>query len=210
GAVNTSDAVRVGDFRGERARSTLDHRHRFVLSGTFDAPRRVGQWRLAPLIRFASGAPFNISLGGTDRNLDDVGNDRPIFGGDLKQLRARRPGAPPLDAELFNQFAAPVIGRGGTLPRNAGRGLNSFFFDLNIIREFRFGGEGRSVLLRPNVEIDNLLNHPSFSFGAEYINFAALDGHADPAERQTVMNEFLVPTRATRSRTLRVGLRLDF
>jgi hypothetical protein len=77
GVVNTSDALVAGDFRGERARSLLDRRHRFVFSGSFSLPRYVGGLTLSPIWRVASGAPFNISMGGVDRNLDDVSNDRP-------------------------------------------------------------------------------------------------------------------------------------
>jgi len=109
GVVNTSDALVPGDFRAERARSLLDRRHRFVFSGTFDL--RVLQ--LSPIWRVASGAPFNISIGGIDRNLDDVSNDRPNSAGDL-----------------------PPIGQVGNLPRNAGRGPGLFVFDLNVSREF--------------------------------------------------------------------------
>ncbi|HSK62237.1 MAG TPA: TonB-dependent receptor, partial [Pyrinomonadaceae bacterium] len=72
GVVNTSDALVPGDFRAERARSLLDRRHRFVFSGSFNLPRYVGGLTLSPIWRVASGAPFNISLGGVDRNLDDV------------------------------------------------------------------------------------------------------------------------------------------
>jgi hypothetical protein len=79
GVVNTSSALVVGDFRGERAAGLLDRRHRFALSGTLDTPRRLGAVRFATILRFATGAPFNLSLGGADRNLDDVGNDRPDF-----------------------------------------------------------------------------------------------------------------------------------
>lgn len=208
GSVNTSDALRVGDFRGERARSLLDRRHRFVLAGTFIAPRRAGGWVVSPVIRLASGAPFNISLGGDDRNLDDVGNDRPNFNGDVKLLHARKPSAPPLDPALLDRFRLPIIGQTGNLPRNAGRGPSFFLFDLNLTREFRFGRNKRT-LLRPNIEIDNVLNHPSFSFGSEYINFAALAPQADEAKRQALFNQFLVPTRTSRPRSLRLGLRLE-
>ncbi|HEU5460307.1 MAG TPA: TonB-dependent receptor, partial [Pyrinomonadaceae bacterium] len=69
GVVNTSDALVPGDFRAERARSLLDRRHRFVFSGTFNLPRLLGSIQLSPIWRVASGAPFNISLGGADRNL---------------------------------------------------------------------------------------------------------------------------------------------
>jgi Carboxypeptidase regulatory-like domain/TonB dependent receptor/TonB-dependent Receptor Plug Domain len=143
GVVNTSDAVVPGDFRGERARSLLDRRHRFVFSGTFDA--RVFQ--LSPIWRVASGAPFNISLGGVDRNLDDVSNDRPNV-----------------------DFSVPPIGQKGNLPRNAGRGPKLFVFDLNVTREVRLGG----LVLRPSIEFDNVLNKTVFSFGSEFIGASDL------------------------------------
>jgi len=144
GVVNTSDAIVPGDFRAERARSLLDRRHRFVFSGMFDL--RVLQ--LSPIWRVASGAPFNISLGGVDRNLDDVSNDRPNYSGDLG-------------------FSVPPIGQTGNLPRNAGRGPRLFVFDLNVTREIRLTERWR---LRPSVEFDNVLNKTVFSFGSEFID----------------------------------------
>lgn len=138
GIVNTSDALVPGDFRAERARSLLDRRHRFVFSGTFD----VRVFQLSPIWRVASGAPFNISIGGVDRNLDDVSNDRPNASGDL-----------------------PPIGQIGNLPRNAGRGPGLFVFDLNVTREIHLG----RVVVRPSVEFDNVLNKTVFSFGSEFI-----------------------------------------
>ena len=144
GVVNTSDALVPGDFRAERARSLLDRRHRFVFSGTFD----LWVFQLSPIWRVASGAPFNISIGGVDRNLDDVSNDRPNYAGDLRSL------------------SVPPIGQVGNLPRNAGHGPGLFVFDLNVSREFRI----KPVKLRLNVEFDNVLNKTVFSFGSEFIN----------------------------------------
>ena len=138
GVVNTSDALVPGDFRAERARSLLDRRHRFVFSGTLD----VRVFQLSPIWRVASGAPFNITIGGVDRNLDDVSNDRPNLG-----------------------FSVPPIGQAGTLPRNAGRGPGLFVFDLNVTREIRV----KRVVIRPSVEFDNVLNKTVFSFGSEFI-----------------------------------------
>src|SRR6185295_17212084 len=149
GIVNTSDALVPGDFRAERSRSLLDRRHRFVFSGTL----RVVGLQLSPIWRVASGAPFNISLGGIDRNLDDVSNDRPNYSGDLRLLR-------------IDGFSVPPIGQVGNLPRNAGRGAGLFVFDLNVTREIRMGG----VLIRPSVEFDNVLNKTVFSFGSEFID----------------------------------------
>lgn len=206
GIVNTSDALVVGDFRRERSRSLLDRRHRFVFSGTMDTPKWFGSLRLSPIVRVASGAPFNISIGGDDRNLDDVGNDRPIFTGDLQLLRFRQPGEP-LNPALLTAFSLPTIGQTGNLPRNAGRGPGFFIFDLNITREFRISEHMR---LRPVVEIDNVLNMTPPSFGTEFIDFNGLSPAATPAQRQAFLDTFLVPTRTLRPRQIRIGIRFDF
>jgi hypothetical protein len=206
GVVNTSSALRAGDFRGERARSLLDRRHRFVLSATLDAPRMLGRLKLASVLRAASGAPFNVSLGGDDRNLDDVGNDRPVFVGDAGIIRWRRPGSAP-DPRLLEAFKLPTIGRTGNLPRNAGLGPSLFTFDINVTREFRLSEHTR---LRPTVELDNVLNKTAYTFGAEFINFGALRPGASPEQQRAFADTFLVPTRTLRPRAVRVGLRLDF
>src|SRR2546423_137341 len=206
GIVNTSDALVVADFRRERARSLLDRRQRFVLSGTLDVPKLMGRLRFSPILRWASGAPFNISIGGADRNLDDVSNDRPNFTGDTHLLRARPPGVP-LDARVLAAFSLPTIGQTGNLPRNAAIGPNLFTFDLNITREFRLGEHFR---LRPVVEIDNVLNHTVFSFGSEFVDFNALSPAATLAQRQALLDSFLVTTRTLRPRIFRFGVRFDF
>jgi hypothetical protein len=194
GVVNTSDALVPGDFRAERARSLLDRRHRFVLSGTFGLPRYAGGLTLSPIWRVASGAPFNISIGGSDRNLDDVGNDRPNYSGDLRLLRWRRPGEP-VDPSIIAAFTLPPIGQPGNLPRNAGRGPGLFVFDLNVTREFQL----KRAKLRASVELDNVLNKTVFSFGSEFINLSSGS-----------LNSFLLATRTGRPRQLRLGLRAEF
>ena len=143
GVVNTSDALVPGDFRAERARSLLDRRHRFVFSGTFN----FGGFQLSPIWRVASGAPFNITIGGMDRNLDDVSNDRPNYS--------------------EGSFTVPPIGQSGNLPRNAGRGPGLFMLDLNVTKEIRVS---ERVLIKPSVEFDNVLNKTVFSFGSEFID----------------------------------------
>jgi hypothetical protein len=206
GIVNTSDALRPGDFRAERARSLLDRRHRFVFSGTLKTPHALGRLSLSPILRLGSSAPFNISIGGIDRNLDDVSNDRPIFTGDLRRIRARRTGEP-LSQSLIDAFALPTIGRTGNLPRNAGIGPGIFLLDLNVTREFRLKDR---VRLRPVIEMDNVLNKTVFSFGTEFINFSAFGPTATAEQRQAFLNSFLVPTRTLRQRQIRLGVRFDF
>ena len=194
GIVNTSDALVPGDFRGERARSLLDRRHRFVFSGTFNLSRWLGGLELSPIWRVASEAPFNISLGGVDRNLDDVSNDRPNYSGDLHLLHWRKPGDS-LNAAVLQAFSSPLIGQSGNLPRNAGRGPGLFVFDLNATRDFHI----RRAKLRASLEFDNILNKTVFSFGSEFINFNS--GSND---------SFLLATRTGRPRQLRIGLRAEF
>ena len=194
GIVNTSDALVPGDFRAERARSLLDRRHRFVLSGSFNLPRYFGGLTLSPIWRVGSEAPFNISLSGVDRNLDDVGNDRPNYSGDLRLLRWRKPGES-LDSSIIQSFSLPPLGQPGNLPRNAGRGPGLFVFDLNVTREFTIG----PLKFRSSCEFDNVLNKTVFSFGSEFINFNS--GSND---------SFLLATRTGRPRQLRVGLKVDF
>lgn len=206
GVVNTSSALRVGDFRGERARSLLDRRHRFVFSGTLQSPRILGSLRVSSILRVASGSPFNVSLGGVDRNLDDVSNDRPFFTGDLNLIRWRPPDQAP-DARILEAFRLPTIGQTGDLPRNAGRGPGLFAFDLNVTREFRLS---ERVRLRPVLEINNALNAAVHSFGAEFINFNALRPTATEEQRRAFIESFLAPTRTLRPRSIRLGVRLDF
>ncbi|HSE24491.1 MAG TPA: TonB-dependent receptor [Pyrinomonadaceae bacterium] len=205
GVVNTSDALVPADFRRERARSLVDRRHRFVLAGVFETPSILASLQFAPILRLASGAPFNISIGGSDRNLDDVGNDRPNFAGDLSHLKWRAPGSELSD--VLRSFSLPLIGRAGNLPRNAGIGPATFSFDLNVSREFRIG---ERVVLRPVVEFDNVLNKTVFSFGSEFVDFKALAPTATEELRQSFLESFLLATRTMRPRQIRLGLKIDF
>ena len=205
GLVNTSDALIAGDFRSERSRSLQDRRHRLAFSATIDTPKRLGL-RIAPVFRISSGAPFNIGLGGADRNLDDIGNDRPFFNGDLSTLTWRRPGQP-IDASILNQFTQPTIGQTGDMPRNAGTGPGQFIFDLSVSREIKLSDK---VRLRPVVEFNNVLNKTVFSFGSEFIDFSAFSPTSSAATKQAFLDTFLVPTRTQRPREIRLGVRLDF
>ena len=151
-------------------------------------------------------SPFNLGLGGEDRNLDDVGNDRPVFTGDIKTLKWRRPGQP-LDASILDQFILPTIGQTGNLPRNAGTGPGIFIFDLSVTREFKITDR---IKLRPIAEFDNVLNKTVFSFGSEFIDFTALGPNSSAVTKQAFLDSFLVATRTLRPRQIRLGLRLDF
>jgi Carboxypeptidase regulatory-like domain len=205
GIVNTSSAQTQGDFAAERSRSLLDRRHRFALSGLFDTPRWMGKLRFSPIFRFGSSAPFNLSNGGNtadDRNLDDVNTDRPNYSGDLDDITWRR-FTDPVNMTVINNLTLASIGRGGNLPRNAGKGPRQYIFDLNVSRQFNFT---EKIRLRPQVEFNNILNMTVFSFGSEFIDASIINGSPTQAD----LNNFLVPTRAYRPRQIRFGIRLDF
>jgi hypothetical protein len=205
GIVNTSSAQVVGDFSGEYSRSLLDRRHRIAFSGTFDTPNWLGGLRFSPLFRFGSSAPFNISVGGNDRNLDDVGNDRPDFNGNLSDINWRRFGTA-FPTGLSSQFSQPVIGSPGNLPRNAGNGPRYYIFDLNVSRQFKFS---ERFILRPSVEFGNILNMTVFGFGSNFINFDGLNS-SNAITRRNAEDQFLAPTRTYRPRQIRLGLRFEF
>lgn len=205
GLNNTANAEVNGDFGREWARSLQDRRHRFALSGTFDTPQWFGKLRFAPLLRVGSAARFNLGYG-VDRNLNDVSTDRPNFTGNIGDIKFRDPGTP-FPAELAAQFSLPPIGaKSGTLSRNAGIGPNLFVFDMSVTREWRFKERFR---LRPIIEFGNILNATVFSFGSEFINFNALGTSPTLAQRTNYQN-FLIPTRTFRQRTIRLGVRFDF
>jgi len=205
GVVNTSDAVVAADFQREFVYGLQDRRHRLVFSGTLDTPNYLGRLHISPILRMASGAPFNIGMG-LDRNLDDISNDRPNFNGDFNSLSWRRPGSA-INISVLNQFSLPTIGQTGNLPRNSGRGPAQFLLDLNMARDFKLT---ERVKLRPQVEFYNLLNMTVFSFGSEFIDFNAFGPTSSDATRQAFIDSFLVPTRTMRPREVKLGMRLEF
>ncbi|MFN0087505.1 MAG: carboxypeptidase regulatory-like domain-containing protein [Blastocatellia bacterium] len=195
GVVNTSSPLVAGDFDREWSLSLLDARHRLALSGDYGAPRWLGGWRLAGILNFSSSRPFNIGVNGNDRNLDDVSNDRPVFTGNIRQIRWRRPGEPVGDS-LADAFSLPIIGSTGDLPRNAGRGPRTHTLNLRVSREFRLAERLR---LEFQLESFNPLNATVFSFGAEFVDFT-------PAGA----GDFLVPARTVKPRAMRMGVKLAF
>ena len=145
-------------------------------------------------------APFNLSAGGIDRNLDDVSNDRPSFAGDPNDIEWRVFGSQPFPQDIANRLTVAPIGSPGNLPRNAGHGPQLFQFNLSVTRDFRFG---ERFHLRPVVEVTNIFNATVYSFGSNFINLEDLT-------TQTGQDGFLAPTRTGIPRRFRFGIRFDF
>jgi Carboxypeptidase regulatory-like domain/TonB dependent receptor len=231
GVNNTSDAEINGDFGREWSRGLQDRRHRLAVSGSFDSPKWLGKLKFSPLFRFGSSAPFNLSYGGVDRNLDDVSNDRVNFSGNIKDIKWREQGSA-VPTALLSQFSLqPIGGSGGNLPRNAGNGPVFWTLDMQISREWKLS---ERMKFRPTVELGNLLNATVLSFGSGFVDYNTFGVQTNPTltcnpststaclppngttiyrqnNKETFeRNEFLIPTRALRPREIRVGFRFDF
>ena len=199
GFVDTSSAQIAGNFQNEFGASGIDRRHKFRLSGVMETPAWLGKISMSPLLRVESGRPFNVSIGGSDRNLDDVGTDRPNYTGDLSDIVSRNP-SDPFPRNLADNFSLAPIGTPGNLPRNAGRGPALFIFDMKFSRRFKFTDRFR---VRPEVSFDNILNARVFSFGSDFINLST-------AGTSEFEQGFLVPSRTLRPRQIQFGIRVDF
>ena len=121
------------DLSSERGPSLEDQRHRFVMSGLFQAPFGL---RASSIVTIGSGVPFNI-LAGSDLNGDgDAGN--------FPTDRARKsPGNP-----------STAVGR------NAGRLPSEASIDVRVSRPFRFAGR---TTIEPLVEAFNFFNRVNYA-----------------------------------------------
>lgn len=187
GVVNTSSALNAGDFASERALSLMDSRHRIAISWRYISPSFLARIAISGVFNISSSRPFNIGINGNDRNLDDVGTDRPVISGVLNEIEWQKPEQ---NQSLKELFSLPAIGSPGNLQRNAGRGPIIKTLNLRLSREFRIY-ESRSIQL--NLEAFNPMNQTVFSFGSEYVNYNSL-----------------VPKRTMKPRTLRLGIKFDF
>lgn len=203
GFVDTSSAQVAGDFKREFSTSGIDRRHKFRFSGTIETPSWLGKIRMSPILRLESARPFNLSIGGVDRNLDDVSNDRPNFSGNLDDIRSTTPGNP-FPQSYIDQFTLAPIGTPGNLPRYAGRSTGLFVFDINFSRQFKINERNK---LQFFADFDNIFNARVFSFGSDFINFNQV---RTTDQIEPFRQEFLVPTRTLRSRQVRLGVRFDF
>ena len=123
------------NIRDDRGLSDNDQRHRFVVSGSLEAPqqstgsvaRLLHGFQFGYIFTYGSRLPFNVLLG-NDRNFDSNNNDRPIGVG-----------------------------------RNTGRGFDFASLDLRVSRRFRLTervdlqllAEGFNVLNRTNFGVPN-------------------------------------------------------
>jgi hypothetical protein len=189
--INTATAQDEFNLAAERSLGNTDQRHRFIFQGVFELPKL--KITLAPVLMFASGRPFTIGNGGSDRNLSDRATDRPNL---LQPLASAprltdRPGeVSPLDPKLF--FALATIGTSGNLGRNVGVGPAQRRIDLAVSRDFKIK---ERIIVHPQVEVFNLFNNVIF-----FVN-----GYVDITD-----SDFLQPRAARKPRVIQLSLRMDF
>jgi hypothetical protein len=121
------------DPDAERGPSQQDQRHRFVVSGWYEAP---GAIQLSGIVSVGSGVPYNI-LAGIDLNGDGDG-------GNFPSDRARSTLGDP----------------SSSVRRNAGRLPSEATVDLRVSRRFALGS---SVAIEPIFEVFNLFNRTNFT-----------------------------------------------
>lgn len=148
----------------ERARTSADRTHSFVLSGIWKidylkgskgvARALLNDWTISTIVTLQSGTPLTITSG-QDRNLDGLTNDRADIIGDPK-LDSGRPREERIE-QWFNtaSFAQPALGADGTAGRSIVVGPGYRNVDVGVFRDI--GLAGRSVL-QIRVEATNVLN----------------------------------------------------
>lgn len=136
----------------ERSRSSLDQRHRFVVSAVYKTPydqktsaglkKILANFTIAPIVELSSGRPFNI-LTGTDTNIDQSANtDRPDFD------------------PTTNTLVLPALGSIGSLSRNAGTAPGFASVDMRVARNLPIGERIKIDFI---AEVFNLFNRVNVS-----------------------------------------------
>lgn len=189
GTTNTASPQDLFDRRAERALSLQDQRHRATFSGLFQVP--YIDLELAPIVSFGSSKPFNIGAG-SDRNLNDIENDRPNLIARIGRPVWRRPGSSPAN-QVKSALELSPIGSTGNLPRNYGVGPGTATISLRASRTIVIREHLR---VRPSIDVFNVFNNTIFSFGSEFVD-------RDDAD-------FLLPRRTQKPRTVVLSLRVSF
>ena len=133
----------------------------FTFSSSW-ASRLLDGWQLAPLLRYQSGLPFNVTTG-ADNSLSGVGLDRPNQIGIDPYVHQGHSNAlyQYINASKTSpSFVANPIGTFGDAQHNGLTGPSSFDIDAALSRTF---GLTENLKLNTRFEAFNALNHPNFN-----------------------------------------------
>lgn len=155
----------VNNMAAEKASSSFDHRHRFVVAFVYDIPfaDQSTAWAHALFARrrasgdftAQSGAPFTVNISSDQANIGAGPAQRPNISGDPNS-------GPKTPEQWFNTavFSLPTLFTFGNAPRNAVIGPGLTEFDLSLQKDF---GLTESTKLQFRAEAYNLFNHPNFN-----------------------------------------------
>jgi hypothetical protein len=190
--ANVPQNVRnIFDETGEWAASSFDHRHLFVVSGTYQLPffegagglaeGALGGWRVNAVFLAQSGAPFTVNLGVDQANIGSGPAQRPDQLSDANRSSSQRRPERWFDTSAF---ALPAPFTFGSARRNSVIGPGFTNLDLVVAKTWAVAGT-RQLELR--WEVFNALNTANFDlpnriFGTA--NFGRIFSAKNPREMQ--------------------------
>ena len=157
---STSAQFSIDPFDPELNEGYADYdvRHKFVASGTYEAPFGI---MLSGIFNYRTGAPWTPSISGLTNGLSTT-NFTPIFldsNGEVIDLAAQFPNA--AGAATLDEIAAYLNGRGAQLQgRNEERQPNYYNLDLRVAKEFRVW---RDFSVEVLAEVFNALNVKNYN-----------------------------------------------
>jgi hypothetical protein len=179
----------VRNMAAEKANSSFDHRHRFVVSFVYDLPFTrgssgwrsglLGNWRASGNFAAQSGAPFTVNIASDRANIGAGPAQRPDMNGDPNQ-------GPRTPEQWFDTavFSLPAQFTFGNAPRNAVIGPGLHQFDLALQKELTLT---ETLKLQLRSEVYNLFNHPNFNIPnrtAFTANFGRISSAQDARQMQ--------------------------
>jgi len=183
------DVRNIFSRAGEWARSSFDHRHQLVGSGTYELPFDVsgplgavfGGWRANAILIAQSGAPFTVNLAVDRANIGAGPAQRPDQSRDPNLSGDARTPERWFDTDAF---ALPAQYSFGSAPRNSVMGPGYVNVDFALAKVWPVGP---SAVLEFRWEVFNLVNRANFDlpnriFGSP--NFGRIFSAKNPREMQ--------------------------
>jgi hypothetical protein len=188
----TNLAQNVYDLGAEKATSSFDHRHRFVVSFIYQFPlpkdagaklhALLGDWKAGGNFTAQTGAPFTVNIANDQGNIGAGPAQRPDVSGN--------PNAGPRTPQQWFDtavFSLPALYTFGSSPRNAVIGPGLEEFDLSLQKEIRLT---EAAKLQFRAEAYNLFNHPNFNIPnrtAFTANFGRISSAQDSRQFQLAL-----------------------
>ena len=188
------------DPAADHASSLLDQRHRFVVSGVYNAgrysgrsamPRLLSNWTIAPLLTVGSGRPFNVVAGTTAQRPNVATAGQTDLCGNTAVASRYSPTGYLIpvctsDGVYDGNVSVPLY---GTLGRNTGITPMTLFADLRLGREF---GLSERLRLTASADFFNVIN----KFNVQAVN--------------TLYSQAGTPTAAFEPRQLQLAVKVSW